>query len=113
MMCENVFAQSLREQDAVSADKVTGLGKAPMRRDKALPREAIAVEEDQIAPSTRRDRPIADLGEAESAIFLPHVLERDAELGQPGADHVAGLRSRSVIRHHDFEIPVGLARERA
>src|SRR2546423_2767142 len=84
--CENAFRQPLRQQHAIAANKKTRLGKPAMRRDEIGPRQAVAVEENQIAARTRHDRAIADFGEAEPAVLLPDMLERHADLRGPTLD---------------------------
>jgi len=82
-----------------------------MRRNETTGRNAVAIEEDEVVAIARRDRAIADFGEAKAPILLPDVLEGNTGLLRPGTHQIAGLRSRPVIRNHDLKISIRLPRE--
>src|SRR5947208_12011257 len=46
---ENIFGERLRQQHAIAANEESRLGESPMRRDEIRPRDAIAVEKNDIA----------------------------------------------------------------
>ena len=110
---ERLRRQTLRHQDAVAGDEPAGLGEPAMRGDEARPRDAIAVQEDEIASRAFADAEIADLGETEAAVLVPHMLDRDRRAGGPVGDDALGRRARAVVGDHDLETAVGLARQRA
>ena len=90
-----------------------GCGQPAMGGDEIRPHDAVAVEKDAVVAARGQDRAVADFAGAKSAIFVPDMLEAVAEFGLPGLDQLAGDRGRAVVGHHDLEIAVGLARQRA
>src|SRR4051812_36728915 len=84
-----------------------------MRCQEGWRHDAIAVEENNIAAGARRNRAIADFGEAKAPILLPDVRDLDTDLGLPRADEVAGGRTRSIVGDYDLEVLGGLPAERA
>src|SRR4029077_4901938 len=111
ILCENCLRQDLGQQHPVSADTVTRLAKPAVRRAEIRPRDAIAVEKDQVAARTRRDGAIADFGETKAAVLMPDMPERHADPGDPTVDDLPRLRPRSVVGHDDLEIAVVLPSE--
>ena len=90
------------------------LGKPPMRGDEIRPRDAVAVDENEIAARARRDRAIADFGETKAAVLLPDMLAPERRLSRSSArSRRASAGARAIVRHDDLEIAVGLPRQRA
>ncbi len=83
-----------------------------MGRDEIGPHDAVAVEEDAIVAAAGEDRAVADFGGAKASILLPDMAERNAEPRPPGLHQRGGRGARAVIRDHDLEAAVGLARQR-
>src|SRR5882757_145249 len=103
-----------RSSSQVAAFQVSGSRfSARMRRLKARPRDAIAIEPDDVASRARAQRLVADLRQQIAAILVPHMLDRNAKTWRPGGDHRADFAARAVIGNHDLEVLVALSRERA
>ena len=112
-----LFAQHFRrqfgrEQDAVAGDEPAALGETAMGGDEIRPRDAIAVEENDIVAARGENGAVADFGGAEAAVLVPDVLEAAADPGLPAFHQRRGRLLRAVVGHDHLEIPVGLARQR-
>ncbi len=83
-----------------------------MDRDKIRPRDAVAVEEDAVGAARSENCAVADFRGAEAAIFMPDAVEPAADFPIPGIDHGSGRLGRTVVGHHDLEIPLALAGQR-
>src|SRR6476646_11927650 len=80
---EHARGQRGRQQYAVAGDEGAGLGETPVRGDEVWLHEAVAVEENDVAPACGKDGAIADLGGAEATILLPDMIEAAADLAAP------------------------------
>lgn len=80
-----------------------------VRRHEVGSYEAVAVEEDAIRTRARENRAISNLGQAKSAILMPHVLEWNGHV-RPTLNGARGCGIGAVISHHHFELPICLAR---
>ncbi len=79
-----------------------------MRRHEMRPRNAVAVEKEDICAGALANTAIADIGQPKAAILVPHMLDREP---RSPFTHDAGCgRARAVIGNDDFEIAIGLAR---
>ena len=83
-----------------------------MCRDEVGPRDAVAVEEDAVVAAAGEDGAVADFGGAKAAILLPDMAERNAEPRSPALHQGGGAGARAVVRDHDLEAAVALARQR-
>ena len=83
-----------------------------MGRDEIGRRDAIAVEEYAVVAAAGENGAVADLGGAKAPVDLPDVAERNADPRPPAIDDRRGRGRRAVIRDHDLESAVYLARQR-
>src|SRR5262245_1967135 len=100
------------EQHSVSSDEPSRFGQLAMRRDEVGRNDAVAVEEDAIIAATGEYGTVADFGGAKAAMQLPDVTERNTKTRSPALHHGRRHRTRTVIRDHNLESAVGLARQR-
>ena len=87
-----------------------------MGGDEIRPRDAIAVEENDIVAARGENRAVADFGGAEAAVLVPDMLEAVADLGLlglPALHQRRGRLLRPVVGHDHLEILVGLRGQRA
>src|SRR5215475_13863578 len=73
---EHGARQRLRHENAVARDEPAGLGQGAMLRNEIRAWNAVAVEEHAIAATARRDRAIADLGEAKAIVLVAYMRQR-------------------------------------
>ena len=76
-LMQDALGQVARQQDAGAGDEPAGLGETAMRGDEVTPRNAVAVEKDDVGAGTGADAAVADLGEAKAAVLVPDMLDRD------------------------------------
>ena len=82
-----------------------------MRRDEIGRSDAIAVEEDAVIAVAHENGSVADFCGAKAAIHLPHVIERNTYTGSPAFHHGGGRGTRAIIRDHNLEAAIALARQ--
>ena len=73
---QHALGKIARQQDAVAGGEPAGLGEAAVGGDEITPRDAVAVDEDDISPGARADAEVADLGEPKTSVLVPDMLER-------------------------------------
>ena len=84
-----------------------------MRGDKIGVRQAIAVKKDAKLARTRDDAAVTDLTAAETAMLMANVLQHDRQPRAPILDKRLGRQTGAIVGDDNFEIAVGLPRQRA
>ena len=72
--------------------------------DEVIPRDTVAIREDEIVRIRGEYRTVQDLVLAEAAILVPDVLEIQTGLSPPAIEKLARLGARAVICHHQLEV---------
>ena len=112
-LAQDAFRQLARQQDAIARHKPAAFGQHPMRRNEIWSHQAVAVEKDAIVAGGSEDGAVANFGEPEAFVRMPHVHDAAADAAVPVINHRFGIRSRTVIGYDHLEVGIGLVRERA
>ena len=105
-------AEALPQQDAAAGDQMSGLRQRMMTGQEIRPRDAVAVQEDEIGPPAGLHGSVQDLRPPKAVVLMPDVPYRDGRVGGERLDHRPCLLARPVVGDHDLEVPVGLRGER-
>src|SRR5262245_36947433 len=111
LLAQYGIGEGRREQHAVSGDEPSGFGQPAMRRDEILRRDAVAVEKDAVIPAAGENGAVADFRGAKAAVPLPDVAERNPKTPAPAFHDGRGRGVRAVVRDHNLETAIGLARQ--
>jgi hypothetical protein len=77
------------------------------------PRNAITIKDYAISSAAGTNCSIANFGQTEASVLLPHMPDRDVGLRRSALDHGVRRRTGPVVGHDHFEGAISLARERA
>lgn len=111
-LAQDSLRQVTRDKHAVAGHEAAALRQRAMGGNKSRPRQAIAVKKNAIIARRSEDRTVANFGEAEAIVRVPHMRNAATEPLFPTLNDGSRVRPRAVIRHQHFEICIALLGER-
>src|SRR5690606_27599168 len=89
--------------------KTSALAMLDVLLDKVIPRNAVAIRENQVIAAGSQDRFIENLGFAEAVILVPNMHDRNPHEGLHFLDKACGSGRRTVIGYDKLKIFCSLA----
>ena len=110
-VAQHLERQSLAKVEPSAREEPSGNRPSADRSDEVTARDAVAVDEDEVAAASPGRAEVPHACETESFVRLPGMDEAIPEHRSPARDGLLGLSRRAVVRDHHLERGIGLARQ--